>query len=78
MKTAVSIPDDVYMRAEGLARRLNTSRSRLYSQALEEYVARHSPDQVTEAMNKVCEDLGADHDAFVAEAAQRVLERSEW
>ena len=43
MKTAVSIPDDVFEEAERLATELKTSRSQLYSRALQEFVARHAP-----------------------------------
>jgi len=78
MKTAVSIPDDVFQGAERLARRTKKSRSRLFSDALREYVARHAPDDVTDAMNHVCAELGDQSDAFVSSAARRVLERSEW
>ena len=78
MKTAISIPDEVFARAERLARRARKSRSQVYSDALREYVARHTPDDVTEAMNRVCADVGDGHDAFAAGAARRVLERTEW
>jgi len=80
MKTAVSIPDEIFRRAEHLARRTKRSRSRLFSDALQEYLARHSPDEITEAMNKVCDDLGEDAapDPFLAAAARRVLENTEW
>jgi len=78
MKTAVSIPEDVFERAERLARRSKKSRSRLFSDALREYVARHAPDDVTEAMNRVCGEIGPSKDLFVSAAARRVLERSEW
>jgi metal-responsive CopG/Arc/MetJ family transcriptional regulator len=78
MKTAVSIPDEVFARAERLARRSKRSRSQLFSAALSEYVARHAPDEVTEAMNRVCDDVGDESDRFVAAAGRRVLERSEW
>ena len=78
MKTAVSIPDDVFQGAERLARRTRKSRSQLYSEALTEYVARHASEEVTEAMDRVCEELGNTKDAFVASAARRILERSEW
>jgi len=44
MKTAVSIPDDVFEKAERHARRMGKSRSQLYNHALAEYVARHAPD----------------------------------
>lgn len=52
----------------------------MYSAAIREYVARHEADDVTEAVNRVIEDLGEDAaaDEFVQEAARRVLEASEW
>jgi metal-responsive CopG/Arc/MetJ family transcriptional regulator len=78
MKTAVSIPDQVFEQAERLARRTRKSRSHVFSCALREYVARHSPDEVTEAMDRVCADVGAEGDPFVVHAARRVLEHSEW
>jgi metal-responsive CopG/Arc/MetJ family transcriptional regulator len=78
MKTAVSIPDDVFKRAEQLARRAGRSRSEVYSAALREYVARHSVDEVVETMNRVCESVGNQADDFVRAAGRRVLERTEW
>lgn len=78
MKTAVSIPNGVFEKAERLARRMKKSRSELYSRALCEYLARHAPDHVTEAMDQVCAELGAELDGFVSAASRRVLERSEW
>jgi len=78
MKTAVSIPDQVFEQAERLARRTRKSRSHIFSSALREYVARHSPDEVTEAMDRVCAEVGADSDPFVARASRRVLEQNEW
>jgi metal-responsive CopG/Arc/MetJ family transcriptional regulator len=78
MKTAVSIPDEVFAEAERLARRTATTRSRLFSNALREYLARHAPDHVTEAMDRVCAELGDERDTFVGAAARRVLEHSEW
>lgn len=78
MKTAVSIPDDVFEGAERLARRTKRSRSRLFSDALTEYLARHTPDKVTEAMNEALAQIGEEEDSFVSSATRRVLERSEW
>ena len=65
MKTAVSIPDDVFRGAERLARRTRKSRSQLYSEAVKEYVARHATDEVTEAVNRVCDQVGDQKDPFV-------------
>jgi metal-responsive CopG/Arc/MetJ family transcriptional regulator len=78
MKTAVSIPDEVYAETERLVRHLNKSRSEVYSLALAEYVARHAPDRVTEALDRVCMELGQERDDFAAVASRRILERSPW
>ena len=78
MKTAVSIPDDIFEKAERLARRMNKSRSELFGNALSEYIARHAPDHVTEAMNQVCAEIGSEPDAFVSAASRRILESSDW
>jgi predicted transcriptional regulator len=81
MKTAISIPDDVFAKADHLAKRQKKSRSRLYADAVAQYVARHDEDAITEAINRVCDDPAAadpELDAFVAEAARRTLERVEW
>jgi predicted transcriptional regulator len=78
MKTAISVPDAIFKKAERLARRLRKSRSQLYSEAVAEYVRRHDPDAITMQMNQVCEGLEAVPDLFVASASRRILERSEW
>jgi metal-responsive CopG/Arc/MetJ family transcriptional regulator len=79
MKTAVSLPDDVYHGAERYAKRARKSRSQLYAEALSEYLARHAPDEVTEDMNAVVEQLGESAaDPFVAGVARRVLKSVEW
>src|SRR5665811_1887499 len=58
MKTAISIPDDVFADAERLAQVLNTSRSRLYARAVREFIVRHAPDGVTAALDEVCSEIG--------------------
>ncbi|HXG55739.1 MAG TPA: hypothetical protein VNJ03_10210 [Vicinamibacterales bacterium] len=79
MKTAVSLPDRVYLDAERYARRARKSRSQLYAEALSEYLARHAPDEVTEDMNAVVDQLGeSGSDPFVASAARRALKSVEW
>ena len=77
-KTAVSVPNEVFERAEKLARRLRVSRSELYSRALREYLARHAPDEVTAALDVLCEELDTGAEEFVRGASRRVLESSDW
>jgi predicted transcriptional regulator len=78
MKTAVSIPDDVYRRAEELAEQTNRTRSRLYSDALGEYLARHGTDAVTTGMNEALAGIDERPDAFLISANRSVLAKSEW
>jgi predicted transcriptional regulator len=78
MKVAVSVPNDVFERADRLARAAGRSRSDVYSSALREYVARHSPDEITIALDRVMADIGDPVDPFVAIASRRVLEATEW
>lgn len=78
MKTAISLPDDVFKDAERFARRSKKSRSQLYSEAITEYLARHAVDDVTERMNHVCDRIGTTQDSFVTEAARKLLSKETW
>ncbi len=79
MKTAISVPDDVYREGERHAKRTRKSRSQLYTEALAEYLARHAPDEVTERMNQVLDELGEPRpDPFLDGAVRRVLKTVEW
>jgi predicted transcriptional regulator len=88
MKTTVSLPDDIFRSAEKLAAQLEISRSELYGRALGEYVARHAPAEVTEALDRLVDELaGESHgrsvrrgpdSAFAARAARRLLRPCEW
>ena len=53
MKTAISLPDTLFERAERAASRLNLNRSQLYAQALEEFLDRTDPERITAAFNAV-------------------------
>jgi len=53
MKTAISIPENVFRSAEHLAQRLGVSRSALYSKAVADLVARYQDDAVTLRLNEV-------------------------
>jgi antitoxin MazE6 len=53
MKTAISIPDNVYKSAEELADRLGKTRSQLYTQALSNYLVKHKGTNLTQKLNTV-------------------------
>jgi len=78
MKTAVSVPDKIFKEAEHYARLMGKSRSALYSEALTEYLASHSPDSVTDALNEVCRELDTPQNEFSRTASRRILARMPW
>ena len=53
MKTAISLPDDLFRAAERVSKRLGLSRNELYRLALSAFVERHSESLVTETLNAV-------------------------
>jgi metal-responsive CopG/Arc/MetJ family transcriptional regulator len=82
MKTAVSIPDEVFEKAEAAAKRLKMSRSELYAKAVDAWVEAHSPDAITESWNAVLEALTPEEKqaerAIVRAGARRTMKRSPW
>jgi predicted transcriptional regulator len=79
MKTAVSVPNDLFAQVDRLARRSRRSRSEVYSAALREYMARHDPDEITVLLDQVVAEVGeAEADPFVSAAARAALDATEW
>jgi predicted transcriptional regulator len=77
MKTAVSVPDDVFRAAERLARRLRLSRSALYSKAVREFLSRHD-DEITRRLDEVYRRQSAAVDPAVSRIAARSLPKESW
>ncbi len=78
MKTAVSIPDSLFAEAERMARKLKLTRSRLYTVALESYVRRRHPSEVTRSLNRVYARKKNRPDPEWEALALETLTRGEW
>jgi len=78
MKAAITLPDDVFGEAEGLAAQFRISRSELHGRALEEFLARHAPDQMAQALDTLCDSLDTRPDGFVARSGRRVWGPNDW
>ena len=78
MKTAISLPDELFESANALATRLGISRSQLYATALAEYVAKHRTARVTERLNAVYGVESSRVDESIDKAQRRRVNRSEW
>ena len=73
MKTAISIPDNVYSSAEKLASRLGKSRSQLYTQAISSYVSKHQKEGVTAKLNAIYSKDKSGLDASLADLQLKSL-----
>lgn len=80
MKTAISIPDELFSAAEQAAKRLGLSRSELYRKALRGFLAEHDDRAVTETLNAVysAEFEESQLDPELARLQAASLAREEW
>lgn len=78
MKTAVSLPDDLFDRAEAAARRLRVSRSRLYAAAIAEFLDRSQSDRITNRLNEIYADKPAKLDPALQRAQLKSLNEESW
>lgn len=80
VKTAISLPDALYHRAERAAQRLGRTRSALYAEALEAYLdAAESADDVTAALDELYVDAEpAAPRARGAAAGRRLVDSGQW
>jgi predicted transcriptional regulator len=56
LKTAVSIPDELFQEADALAKRSGKSRSEVYADALRDHLGRQNDASITQRLNDVYGD----------------------
>ena len=78
MKIAISIPDEIFEEAEYLSRQQGKSRSRLYADAVAEYVGAYRTELVTEQLNAVYSAESSMMDTALESAQYQVLEQEDW
>jgi metal-responsive CopG/Arc/MetJ family transcriptional regulator len=78
MKTAISLPDDVFAASDALAKRLGMSRSALIAVALTEFMAKHRTSKISERLDAVYAAEDSRVDTATARTQRKTLRRSEW
>ena len=78
MKTAVSMPDDLFRLADATARRLRVSRSELYAKAIAEFLERQDASAITGRLNDVYSRHPAKVDSGLHRAQLKSLEKDAW
>jgi metal-responsive CopG/Arc/MetJ family transcriptional regulator len=77
MKTAISVPDQLFQSADALAKRLGVSRSELYATAVAEFLAKHQDAKVTERLDQVYAQQASRIEQPLRRAQGRSLRASE-
>lgn len=78
MRDLSQIAKSLEARVSAVAQRLNKTPAAVLEEAVDEYTARHDPDAVTEAMNRVADAIDTRPDPGIAGVAERALHRTEW
>lgn len=78
MKTAISVPDEVFSRVDQLARLRKTSRSAIFTEAAREYVLLNRQESVTDRLNQVYGSEDSFLDPVVARIQDHSLRREKW
>ncbi len=78
MKTAISVPDELFRLAEAAARQLRVSRSELYAKALAEFLQRRDDDTITQRLDDLYSQRPAKVDSGLHRAQLKSLEKNTW
>lgn len=78
MKTAISLPDDLFAAADALAGRLGVSRSELYATAVAEFLAKHTASEVTARLDQVYATEPSGLDPALRRAQRRSIGPEFW
>ena len=78
MKTAISLPDDLFVLADEFAKNAGMSRSELYVIALREFIMSRQRDDLTERINAVCTNLDTALPEDIARITLQKLLEAEW
>jgi metal-responsive CopG/Arc/MetJ family transcriptional regulator len=80
MKTAISIPDNLFTDAEITAKQLGLARSQLYVRAIKEFVEHHNKDKITEKLNILYSNVVAENDLLDAgiESIRETTKNDTW
>ena len=78
MKTAISVPDEVFEAADRTARKLGVSRSELYSTAVYEYIERHRVEDVTSRLNDLYASESSELDESLGKMQGQSMKKEDW
>ncbi len=78
MRTAITVPDDVFDAAEKAAKQLAISRSDFYTEAVRQFLLEHGENAVSARLNEVYSTNSSQLDPVLGEMALRSIAKDSW
>ncbi|MGI9034967.1 MAG: hypothetical protein ACR2GD_02895, partial [Pyrinomonadaceae bacterium] len=78
MKTAISVPNDVFELSERLAKKLKVSRSKIFAMGVLKLGEEYDDDEITARLNEFYGKERAEIDPIIMKMATLSLPKEEW
>lgn len=78
MKTAISVRDSLFQKAEKYAKDAKMSRSQLFSNAVEEYLAKREKEDLIAKINRACEKVDTSLEPAIRQYQSQNIKREKW
>jgi metal-responsive CopG/Arc/MetJ family transcriptional regulator len=78
IKTAISVPKDLFELSERLAKKLKVSRSKIFAMGVKKLAEEHDDDEITMRLNEFYSKEKAEIDPVIMKMAALSLPENEW
>ncbi len=82
MKTAISIPDDLFKEVEKLSKKLHCSRSQVLTSAAREFVEKQKSHEILDAINKAYSENETEQEVTLRQKSKKhyakLLKEEKW
>ncbi|MGI8640694.1 MAG: hypothetical protein ACR2MG_12215 [Pyrinomonadaceae bacterium] len=78
MKTAISVPNDVFELSEKLAKKLKVSRSQIFAMGVKKLGEEYDEEELIAKVNAVCDKVDTSLDPAIRQYQSRILKREKW
>lgn len=78
MKTAISVPADVFQLSEKLAKKLKISRSAVFAMGIKKLAEEHDEEELIAQINRVCAEVDTSLDPAIRQYQNRRMREEKW
>ena len=78
MKTAISVPNDVFELSEKLAKKLKVSRSQIFAMGVRKLGEEYDDEDIIARINEVCKEVDTSLDPAIKKYQNRIIKREKW